>query len=86
MGTALVGRDDAAYRARLEGTAKARGISPEDLESRYRDSGIPVGTTQQAAETIAALEEAGVQRVYVQWLDLDDLDGMKETVTVLRGG
>jgi alkanesulfonate monooxygenase len=86
MGTALVGRDDAAYRARLEGTAKARGISPEDLENRYRDSGIPVGTTQQAAETIAALEEAGVQRVYVQWLDLDDLDGMKETVTVLRGG
>jgi alkanesulfonate monooxygenase SsuD/methylene tetrahydromethanopterin reductase-like flavin-dependent oxidoreductase (luciferase family) len=85
MGPALVGPDDSGYRARLEQVAKSRDMSPEDLEKRFSDNGIPVGPPSRAAETVAALEEAGVQRVYVQWLDLDDLDGMKETVTVLRG-
>ena len=40
----------------------------------------------RVAETVAGLEEAGVERIYVQWLDLDDLDGMKETVEIVRGG
>lgn len=86
MGPALVGEDDAGYQARLEVVARSRGVSPDEMEKRYQDSGIPVGPPKRAAETIAALADAGVQRVYVQWLDLDDLDGMKETVTVLRGG
>jgi tRNA (Thr-GGU) A37 N-methylase len=37
------------------------------------------------AEQIAALVEAGVQRVYLQWLDLDDLEGMRDTVDAVRG-
>ena len=85
MGPALVGRDDASYRRRLAEAAAKRGIDAEALEGRYRDLGVPVGTPSQASETIAALEEAGVDRYYVQWLDLADLDGMAETVDVLRG-
>ena len=85
MGPALVGRDEADYRDRLEKAASGRDISADELEARYRDRGIPVGTASQAREAIAALEDAGVERVYVQWLDLDDLDGMRETVTLLRG-
>jgi len=86
MGPALVGRTDAEYRGRLETRAAKRGISPDDLEKRYVDGGIPVGNPGRAAETVAALEQAGVERIYVQWLDLDDLDSMKETVTIVRGG
>lgn len=86
MGPALVGADEAAYRDRLSRAATRRDMSPEDLEKRYLDNGLIVGTPDRASETVAALEEAGVQRVYVQWLDLDDLDGMRETVTVVRGG
>lgn len=86
MGPALVGATDAVYQERLAEAAAARDMSPEDLEQRYVDNGIPVGPPGRAAETIAALEEAGVERMYVQWLDLDDLETMKDTVSVVRGG
>lgn len=84
MGPALVGADEAAFRERLSRAAARRDMSPEDLEKRYVDNGLVVGTPDRAAETVAALGEAGVQRMYVQWLDLDDLDGMRETVTIVR--
>jgi hypothetical protein len=29
------------------------------------------------ADQIGQLEEAGVQRVMLQWIDLDDLDGLE---------
>ncbi|HIE21786.1 MAG TPA: LLM class flavin-dependent oxidoreductase [Acidimicrobiia bacterium] len=85
MGPALVGRTDNAYRERLAEAAQRRETDPDTLEARYAELGIPVGTPARAAETIAALEEGGVDRYYVQWLDLDDLEGMAETVDVLRG-
>jgi len=85
MGPALVGGTDGDYRERLAKAAKVRSVSPEDLEKRYEDNGLLVGTPDRVAETVAALEDAGVQRIYVQWLDLDDLDGMRETVSIVRG-
>jgi alkanesulfonate monooxygenase SsuD/methylene tetrahydromethanopterin reductase-like flavin-dependent oxidoreductase (luciferase family) len=86
MGPALVGADEASYRLVLEQAAAKRDVSPEDLEQRFSDRGIPVGTPDRAAESVAALQEAGVERIYVQWLDLGDLDGMKATVSAIRGG
>jgi alkanesulfonate monooxygenase len=86
MGPALVGATNDVYQERLASAAAARDMSPGDLEKRYVDNGIPVGTPDRVAETVAALEEAGVQRWYVQWLDLDDLDTMKDTVSIVRGG
>lgn len=85
MGPALVGRDEGAYRERLGQAASRRGISPEDLEKRYVEDGYFVGTPQRVMETVAALEEAGVQRIYVQWLDLAHLDAMQDTVSIVRG-
>jgi alkanesulfonate monooxygenase SsuD/methylene tetrahydromethanopterin reductase-like flavin-dependent oxidoreductase (luciferase family) len=85
MGPALVGRDEGAYRERLGQAASRRGISPEDLEKRYVENGYFVGTPQRVMETVAALEEAGVQRIYVQWLDLAHLDAMQDTVSIVRG-
>ncbi len=85
MGGALVGKDQATFRQRLERAAAKRGMTPEELEERYRSLGLIVGTPAEVSETIAALEEAGVERLYIQWLDLSDLDTMKDTVSIVRG-
>ena len=85
MGPALVGKTEADYRERLSRAAARRDMDPDDLETRFVERGLIVGTPDRAAETVAALEDAGVERIYVQWLDLDDLDGMRDTVTVVRG-
>lgn len=86
MGGALVGRTQAEFEERLAKAATRRKITPKELEDRYSQNGFPVGTPDRVAETVAGLEEAGVERIYVQWLDLDDLDTMKETVNIVRGG
>ncbi|MFV1961773.1 MAG: hypothetical protein ACC658_08045, partial [Acidimicrobiia bacterium] len=85
MGGALVGRTEAEYQERLTKEAAKSELRPKELEDRYTNNGFPVGTPDRVAETVAALEEAGVERIYVQWLDLDDLDTMKETVDIVRG-
>lgn len=86
MGPALVGRTDSEYRQRLEAAAKRRGQSAEQLEDTYRQRGFPHGTPNQAGETLRALEEAGVERMYLQWLDMDLADQMKDTLDILRNG
>ncbi len=86
MGPALVGRTDDEYRTRLEEAATARGLSAEDLEERYLSAGVPVGGPQRVAETVAALGEAGVDKWYVQWIDLDDIDSFAMTMGVIGGG
>lgn len=85
MGGALVGRTQSIFQERLEKAAAKRNITPKELEDRYVNNGFPVGTPERVAETVAGLEEAGVERIYVQWLDLDDLDTMKDTVDIVRG-
>lgn len=85
MGPAVAGATDESYRRRLESMAAGRDLTPEDAERTFTERGFLVGTPDRIAEQVAALEEAGIERVYVQWLDLDDLDGMRETVTAVRG-
>jgi len=86
MGPAIVGSSASDFRARLEKVAGQRGKSPAEVEESYASRGFLVGDSGRVAEQVAALEQAGVERIYVQWLDLDDLDAMRETVTVVRGG
>jgi len=38
--------------------------------------GMVVGTGAQVVDQLGKLAEAGVQRIMLQWLDLDDLDGL----------
>lgn len=85
MGPVLVGATEAEYRARLDAAAAKRDVSSEDLEGRWEKAGFIVGHKQRAAEKIAALDEAGIDRMYVQWIDLDDMDGLKSTFEVLEG-
>ena len=65
--TGLVfGPDQAAVQAKL------RGRDPQQL----RERGVIIGTGPEVAAAIRRLGEVGVQRVMLQWLDLDDLDGL----------
>lgn len=68
--TGLVfGRDD----AEVQDKAARRGRTVAGLLAR----GVIVGTGTQVVDQLGRLAEAGVQRVMLQWLDLDDLDGLE---------
>jgi F420-dependent oxidoreductase-like protein len=68
MTEAVFGRDDRELRSKLD----ASGRSAEELRQRGRI----VGTSGAVVEQLGRLSEAGVQGVMLQWLDLDDLDGL----------
>lgn len=42
-----------------------------------RKRGLVVGTADEILDQIYILENAGVQRLMLQWLDLDDIDGLR---------
>jgi alkanesulfonate monooxygenase len=87
MGPAIVGGTETAYRRRLDAFAArfGGGMSPAELEEEWNNSGEIFGVPDQAAEKVAALEAAGVERIYLQWLDLADYDGLAETVDLVCG-
>jgi F420-dependent oxidoreductase-like protein len=66
LGT-VFGRDDAALATKAAGRALA------DL----RERGLVCGPPAAAVDQLGGLAEAGVQRVMLQWLDLDDLEGVE---------
>jgi hypothetical protein len=65
----VFGRDDAALQEKIA----ARKRSYEDLRGR----GIVVGSGTQVQEQLHELEMSGLQRIMLQWLDLDDLAGLE---------
>jgi F420-dependent oxidoreductase-like protein len=69
MMTGLVfGREQKDVQARLA----ARKRTAEEMRQR----GVLVGTGEQVREQLLALQAAGLERVMLQWLDLDDLVGL----------
>ncbi len=83
MGQVFTAPDRRAYAARLEREASNRDVSPSELESRWRDAGLPAGTPDQVSEAMAALELVGVTRYYLQWLDVSDRVGVEMTYAAL---
>lgn len=67
----VFGRDDAEVERLLAGRDRAS----------LRARGILVGTAGEVAEQIHAFAAAGVERIMVQWLELDDLDRLKAFAT-----
>jgi F420-dependent oxidoreductase-like protein len=66
--TGLVfGRDEKTFQANLAGRAAT------DL----RERGLVVGTPTAVVDQLGELARAGVQRLMLRWLDLDDLDGLE---------
>lgn len=85
MGPVYVGHDQSEYDKLLHKEAATRGMSSRQLEERWAKAGLIVGTPSQVADSIAALEDVGVDRMYIQWIDLDDLEAMKSSFDVVLG-
>jgi alkanesulfonate monooxygenase SsuD/methylene tetrahydromethanopterin reductase-like flavin-dependent oxidoreductase (luciferase family) len=60
----------------LAGKVEARTQGKRSAQE-LRTRGLLAGTAVDFLEQLAALEKAGVQRVMIQWLDLDDLEGLE---------
>lgn len=69
MTLCLFGRDESEVKAK----ADARNMSVEAL----RERGVITGPPNQMIEQLGRLAEAGVQRVMLQWMDQDDIDGLE---------
>jgi F420-dependent oxidoreductase-like protein len=65
----VFGKDESALREKIAARKRTYG--------ELRGRGIVVGDTSQVREQLKELEEAGLQRVMLQWLDLDDLAGLE---------
>lgn len=68
----VFGRDPEELRRKVE--ARTGGKRTAD---QMRTKGQVVGTAPEIVEQLDRLGQAGVQRVMLQWLDLDDLDGLE---------
>ncbi len=66
----IFGRDDAAVAAKLA----PRNVTYEELRQQGH---IAVGTGNQIVEQLGQWAEAGIYRVMLQWIDLDDLAGLE---------
>jgi len=71
----LFGRDQAEFQ---------RVVGSRDLQ-QARSAGVICGTPSDFREELAPLAEAGVQRVMLQWLDLDDLDRLEGLARAVFG-
>jgi F420-dependent oxidoreductase-like protein len=68
----IFGKNDAQVEERV--AARTYGErSVDDLRKR----GAVIGTVPQFAEKLKLLHQAGVQRVMLQWIDLDDIEGLE---------
>ena len=67
MTRAVFGRTTADVERKLGG----------QLADELRAEGIIVGTGPEVAEQLGLLDDAGVERVMLQWLETDDIDGLE---------
>ncbi|HZM22165.1 MAG TPA: LLM class flavin-dependent oxidoreductase, partial [Anaerolineales bacterium] len=69
MTNCIFGKDGTALKEKIA----ARGRTLEQLQQR----GIVAGSHDAVLRQLQELEQAGLQRIMLQWLDLDDLDGLE---------
>jgi alkanesulfonate monooxygenase SsuD/methylene tetrahydromethanopterin reductase-like flavin-dependent oxidoreductase (luciferase family) len=62
------GRDEDQLQRKLDGRDQS------DMLAR----GMIAGTPAQIVAQLGSYSKVGLQRVMLQWLDLDDLDGLEE--------
>jgi alkanesulfonate monooxygenase SsuD/methylene tetrahydromethanopterin reductase-like flavin-dependent oxidoreductase (luciferase family) len=71
MGSFLIGSDDADVRRRAEGAAKAFNRPVDELLSMMKGR-MPAGTVQEASGFYSSLRDAGIDRVMLQHMSIDD--------------
>ncbi len=70
----IFAKDTAGLQQKLLG----RGRTKQELMER----GMIVAAGTELRQTLKQLSEAGVQRLMLQWLELDDLDGLRDLARV----
>jgi F420-dependent oxidoreductase-like protein len=65
----VFGRDDAVLHRKIN----LYGKTLEEVQQR----GVVAGSLSAIKEQLRALEQAGLQRIMLQWLDLDDLESLE---------
>ncbi|HJQ91114.1 MAG TPA: LLM class flavin-dependent oxidoreductase [Acidimicrobiia bacterium] len=85
MGPVTVAATDVELAGLIAAAAGRRNITSDEMILRWNKAGKLFGTPSQLREKFAALEEAGVGRLYLQWLDLTDYDGVARMVELVRG-
>ncbi|MCA9898432.1 MAG: TIGR03560 family F420-dependent LLM class oxidoreductase [Ardenticatenaceae bacterium] len=65
----IFGKDQAELDAKMV----PRTLSADELRQR----GLVVGTGNQVVDQLGAFAEVGVQRIMLQWMDLDDMAGLE---------
>src|SRR5690606_25655614 len=73
-GPALAAKKETDYRRLLEKLASVTGQTPDRIETAYTDRKIPHGSGSKAAEDLAALQEAGCERYYLQAFGFEPAD------------
>ncbi len=68
MTRCIFGRDSAELTSKL---------TEDESAAELRQLGLVVGTGNEIVDQLGGWAEAGVQRIMLQWLDLDDLDGLE---------
>jgi alkanesulfonate monooxygenase SsuD/methylene tetrahydromethanopterin reductase-like flavin-dependent oxidoreductase (luciferase family) len=84
MGPVTVAGSDGELADRLMEAARRRDITSDALIARWEKAGVIYGTRSQVKEKIAAFQEAGVERLYLQWLDLSDREGLGRMLELVR--
>jgi hypothetical protein len=72
--TVCIGRDETEFNLR----AAAIGRDPDEIKE-HGLAGVPA----EARATLGRFKEIGVSRVYLQFLDVDDLDHLDLAIEVL---
>lgn len=67
MNGCYFGKDDAAVQRKLGSRSR----------EKLGEWGVVVGTANAVVDQLGKYAEAGVQRIMLQWLEMDDLDGLE---------
>jgi hypothetical protein len=61
-----------------------RKIDVPELRQRWDNNGVPYGTVEQVQEQLGSLAEVGVTKYYLQWLRLEDSEGLGRFVEIAK--
>lgn len=74
----IFGRSEAEVRQKVQARSGGK-FTFDELRAR----GVIIGTSSQIVDQLVQLEEAGVEQVMLQWLDLDDVQGLEGLAKVI---
>lgn len=83
--TIVTGRTEAEYQENLADFASIRSLNVTEVVAELEKQGIPHGVAQQVRDQIAALEDIGVRRYYIQLLGNATDDRIAATLDAVRG-